>query len=357
MTESSIALLYLGSRGAGMKFTEFLETEFHTRGREFIVIIRHQKNVSASRKNVFQLALPRFRVLSLVGIGKKRALQQTIGLIKKHKVHTLLIPMAHPWDIYFQKRLQDSGVKIVRIIHDAARHPGELWPSGRDIRIMNKADAIVSLSNYTSSLLSANPKKIFTACHPILQYGENSKDPTRSILESEYDLIIGRQKGYQNTKSVAKWWISLPEPIKQGRKLAVAGNLNVFTRLFIGSSKDIVYINRWLSDEEFLALVSGANRVICLYKEASQSGVVSAAQSRMVPLLVSDIGGLSDQINSFGGGLVASFQSKLDWQFKYEELNKKKITFLEIDRNDIFLKKIVESIDSVDDDKAKVERL
>ena len=353
MNGRKIALLYLGSRGAGLKFTELLETEFHIRGKEFIVITRNKKNVSANNLNTFQLALPRIRVSSLVGIGRKKALQQIIGLLKYHNVQTVLIPMAHPWDIYFQKKLQTEGIKIIRIIHDASRHPGELWPTGRDIGTMNKADAIVSLSKYTSSLLSAKPNKIFTACHPILEYGENPKVATRSILESEYDLIIGRQKGYQNTKSVARWWMSLPQPIKQERKLVIAGDLNVFTKLIIRGGKDVIFINRWLSDGEFLDLISGANRVICLYKEASQSGVVSAAQSLKVPLLVSDIGGLPDQINSLGGGLVASYQSKADWQFKYEELNEKSMNFPDIDINKTFFKNIFMAIDFVGEESAK----
>ena len=117
--------------------------------------------------------------------------------------------------------------------------------------------------------------------------------------------------------------------------------------------EDVIFINRWLSDVEFLDLISGANRVICLYKEASQSGVVSAAQSLKVPLLVSDIGGLPNQINSFGGGLVASYQSKADWQFKYEELNKKRMNFSDIDVNKTFFKNIDIAIDFVGEESAK----
>jgi len=268
------------------------------------------------------IQIPSLRLLAWIGIGRKRAKIRVIQLIKEAKIETILIPMAHPWDLYWQKLLRSQGVKIIRIIHDAKRHPGDLWPRNRDIEKLCNSDYVITLSRYTASLLQDLTQSIIVSCIPEFEYSvETYKTSEFSEIE-DYDLIIGRQRKYQNSKSVIKWWTNLPAEVKNGRKLVVAGKLSLFTRVLLNNPQNVIFINRWLSEKEFENLISGANRIICLYKEASQSGIISAAQSKSIPVLVSDAGGLQEQIETFGGGVVASLGSKEDWELKYELLNK-----------------------------------
>ena len=320
-SDLSIGVLYFGSSGAGVKFTELLLDELSKDGKNIVIMARKKELLRGSDSGDLLVEIPKQRVLAALGLGRNKAKNQIINKIKRDNIRTIIIPMAHPWDLSFQEIVQAEGVKIIRIIHDAKRHPGDIWPRTRDIERMCDADFVVTLSQFVASILKVQKSKSLVSCHPELKYGTQITPSNDQELASGYDLIIGRHKKYQNTRVVAKWWTSLPEQVKQGRKLVVAGKLGVATKVALSSQKNLIVQNQWLSDFEFGKLVAGANRVICIYREASQSGIVSAAQSSQTPVLVSNVGGLPEQIESFGGGLVTQLGSKGDWQIKYTELN------------------------------------
>ncbi len=319
---SKIGLLYLGSSGAGVKLTELLKKELPNSDRNVYLITRANVLKSMGSTAAISIRIPSLRLLAWVGIGRNRAKNRVLRFIKEAEIQTVLIPMAHPWDLYWQKSLQSEGIKIIRIIHDAKRHPGDLWPRNRDIEKLCNSDYVITLSKYTASLLEDLTQGTIVSCIPEFEYAAQTFKTSKFSEVKDYDLIIGRQRKYQNSKSVIKWWTKLPAEVKQDRKLIVAGRLSIHTRVLLNNSQNVIFINRWLSEEEFEGLISGANRIICLYREASQSGIISAAQSKSIPVLVSDVGGLQEQIETFGGGVVASLGSKEDWEFKYGQLNK-----------------------------------
>ncbi len=323
--------------------------ELPKKGKRVLLFIRKSNLDYGDEKEVFSVNLPTLRILVLLGIGRARARQQIVQQIKKDKIKTIIIPMAHPWDLHFQKYLQIQGVKVIRIIHDSKRHPGDIWPRNKDILKMCDADQIITLSRFTASFLEIHSNKTIVSCHPVLKYGSSSSTLNAQVLINNYDLIIGRQKKYQNSKKVIRWWVKLPASIKQSRNLVVAGNLNMTTRMAVSSEKNVILLDRWLTDAEFGYLVENANRVICIYKEASQSGIVSAAQFAGVPVLVSNVGGLPEQIETFGGGVVASLLSEVDWQAKYIILNELKSLSNNAEfRTTKFMSDILLAIDAVE---------
>jgi glycosyltransferase involved in cell wall biosynthesis len=319
-SRSPVGLLYLGSRGAGVKFTELLMGQLPESGKEVVIFTGEGKKKDNNKNKIVVVKIPKSKALVALGFGRAKAFNQIITACQESNTKRIIIPMAHPWDLHFQNGLKSKGIKIIRIIHDGKRHPGDVWPTNLAIQKMCDVDRIVTLSRYTASLLNNCESKTIISAHPELQYGSSVSSSDIPVTEKNYDLIIGRQKRYQNTSNVVKWWRKLPQNVTENRKLVVAGKLSFITRVALAGSKNVIFVSRWLTDSEYGNLVSGASRVLCLYREASQSGVVAAAQARKVPVLVSDVGGLSEQINSFGGGSIASLSSQADWQLKYEGL-------------------------------------
>ena len=191
---------------------------------------------------------------------------------------------------------------------------------------MCNADCVITLSAYTASLLREYSSNSVVSCMPSLIFSLPPNETKYLEQTKEYDLIIGRQKSYQNTITVVKWWTKLQPDIKQDRHLIVAGKLTFFAKFCLKGLPRVTLLNRWLSDNEFGKLIHHANRVICIYREASQSGIIAAAQSCSTPVLVSDVGGLKEQIEEFGGGLVTTLSSKSEWQESYEGLNEGRFT-------------------------------
>ena len=345
LEEARIAILYLGSRGAGIKFSNFLANTLPDHGIIVNLIGRQNFLKEVDRQCFHKINVSKFRIFAAIGCGRRRFSKKLIKIIREKKISILIIPMAHPWDIFLQSKLQKLGIKIIRIIHDSSTHPGEIWPRHKDIKKMCKADAIVTLCSFTSSNLVNLEHKIFKSHHPNFYKGTLIKINAEFRLNGSYDLIIGRHKKYQNTKAIVKWWVNLPADIKQDRSLVVAGNLNKLTRITLGKPKRVIFKNYWLSDSDFSELLVNANRVICLYKEASQSGVISAAQGLKVPVLANNIGGIPEQIQILGGGVVASYNSTLDWQLKYQAINKGSFQlWKDIDVNETFVKSIIDAV-------------
>src|ERR1035437_620495 len=95
---SQIGLLYLGSSGAGVKFTELLSEELPKYGKDVTLFTRKRKFQRRNNLQVFLVKLPSSRVLAAIGIGRDRAMWQIIQQIRKDKIRIVIIPMAHPWD-------------------------------------------------------------------------------------------------------------------------------------------------------------------------------------------------------------------------------------------------------------------
>jgi hypothetical protein len=173
--------------------------------------------------------------------------------------------------------------EVWRIIHDATRHEGDVWPTNRQIRKWASRDNIIVLSNYVAKRLLRNfPEKNIMISS--LQR-ESNPEVGKPIIEEPYCLIIGRGKKYQlpvDLELIAK---TLPI------KLCIAGENFPEIKL-----KNTIAIRRWLDEEEFENLIKYSKFVICLYSEASQSGVIEQALSHGVPVLASGVGGLMEQV-------------------------------------------------------------
>jgi len=318
---NKLGILYLGSKGAGVKFLELLSQEL-IEGKEIHVFVRSELHFALAKNvkpHVFNLPISKASLF--FGLHRRKIVNQILKTITDNGISSMIIPMAHPWDLYLEKRLLARKTKIIRIIHDSKKHPGDFFPSNRQIRQLCQSETIVTLSNYTSREIERiSSSRIVTSIHPFLPY---INVETASIVREEkpdYDLIIGRLKRYQNVYSVAKWWTRLPPITRQNRYLLVAGDLGIRLRILL-KVMGVQICTGWLSEGHFVDLVSNANRILCLYNEASQSGVVSIAQQFGVPVLATDVGALPEQISSVGGGLIVRLEDKSDWTRGYGQLN------------------------------------
>jgi hypothetical protein len=321
MKKSNLSVLYLGSSGAGVKFTEFMIEELKENWEDIGVISRSFIKIPKGSINHLIIKVPGSRILAGLGVGRRVALRQILDFVRENKTKVLIIPMAHPWDLSFQEILQEEQIKIIRIIHDAQRHPGDIWPRKSHINKMLRSDYLITLSEYVKfEILRRHVGFVLSTVHPRLQYQLSESTSPYIEVSEKYDLIIGRQRRYQNARRVIKWWRSIPFQVTEGRILVIAGRTNIWLRMRHRDSR-IRFIRGWLSESEFSNLVRGANRIFCLYEEASQSGIVSIAQQFSIPILVTRVGGLPEQILRFGGGVIVDKENPLNWTDGYINLN------------------------------------
>jgi glycosyltransferase involved in cell wall biosynthesis len=347
-----IGILYLGSNGAGVNFAKLLSKEFPSYGREVVLFKRTNLLFDHPLLEMVNIDLPKRKFFAFLGAGQRKAFNKIKFECQTRNIKTIIIPMAHPWDLRFQSKLRSCGIRMIRVIHDPSRHPGDIWPTDSAIKSMCEVEALVTLSQYTASKLETDTSKVTVSCHPELQYSKGNRPNNHSSAQSNYDLIIGRQKKYQNTVQVVKWWARLPKELTNNRTLIVAGKLGLVPKFLLRKEKNVVFKNQWLSDEEFEKLILNSSRVLCLYTEASQSGIVAATQSLKIPVLVSDVGGLPEQIHRFGGGVIVPIRRQSEWQEMYSQLNEiAPASFKGESPTDIFMRDILKAIEQAETSK------
>ena len=283
-------VVYWGRRGGGLDLFNLFVEECNKRSIPIIASARP----TVSRQDGQSSFISFFNVRAWF-IARKSLLRQAA----EGGIRSVVIIMSSPWDLFLGMRLEKSGVQVVRIIHDANPHPGEKFPPKIWINLLIKdCSRIVTLSNYVARQLKTNHKvdstKIMVCSFPTpkIQNIQNKK-----ALSPKKILLIGRGKKYQGQKLLEEAWDLID---KTDKILVIAGEG------FKPNPKhpDIEYKNWWMKREEMLEEISTSDLVVFPYIEASQSGTIPICKALGIPVLVSNLGGLTEQIVVGQDGVV-----------------------------------------------------
>jgi glycosyltransferase involved in cell wall biosynthesis len=280
------AVIYWGRRGGGLKlFNEFIEIA-NAENRNLLIFSRPKKKSKEyiSFFNVFKWI---------------HARKLLVGEIIHLDIKVVVIVMSSPWDLWLGRKLKIHGIEVVRVIHDGKPHVGEFFPTNFLIRWWTRdCSKIVTLSTHVANQLSTihgvSSEKITVSDFPI---------PTVKMSEVSFRsgakrvLLIGRGKKYQGQKFLEDAWALVESP---GLELVIAGE--GFRP--ISSDHTITYKCYWMSDEQIFKEIFLSDLVVFPYLEASQSGTVPICISLEIPVIVTPIGGLPEQVSNYSRGLV-----------------------------------------------------
>jgi glycosyltransferase involved in cell wall biosynthesis len=197
--------------------------------------------------------------------------------------------MPSPLDVLL-RNTKNSKVVVWRVLHDAQPHPGDFWPNKLFIRYFLRSSNIITLSDYVSRRIG-NIQVFQTNLY------RNVKPKFKAFtLPDDYVLIAGRAKKYKNIDEIIRVTSSFPD---QTFVIMVSSR-----KTRIESRSNVVVIERWLEDAELEFAIAKAKAVIAAHTEASQSGIIEQAVYWNVPVLVSNRGGLAEQIANGVDGIV-----------------------------------------------------
>ena len=302
------AIVYWGSKGGGvrqvqtyMRIAEQLNLPinwFLSTNYENILELQNQ-----SRADIHITKIPRSRLEILGNIFRKtRAINDALEELISTNIDQIFFLLPHPWDITLAKKIaKKSKINIIRAIHDDKPHAGEFWPSKLTIRSMIKnSNIILTYSNYVArSIAIKSDRPIFTT-----RLYEFQKAVARK--SSKIVLFLGRMKKYQGYENLTGAW---PLVESKNFQLVIAGHQPKNKKSPI---KGAIYINRWLSDLEIEALLEESSLVVLPYVEASQSGIVPLANAHNVPVVITPVGGLPEQVSNGVNGIIAKSISPKD---------------------------------------------
>lgn len=283
----SISLIYLGTRGGGARLLRDLSIKWDSENRLGSVFVRNDCEFFSDLKgDIHQFKLPRNRLLLFLPSHRRRFAKEFIPLLQKGTSNKLLFIMSHPWNPYLLKRLNNSRIQTISIIHDDRPHLGEIWPTRQHLlKEYSHSNLVVFLSRHVAKCFSGKNDDLILSLDalPLVE----AKRKIQRIL------VPGRIRKYKGLSKALEHLMQVPTDYE----IVIAGQGKF--KLSESSARKIQLQNSWLSANDFETLIMESSHVLLPYLEATQSGVISIAKLYNCRILINDVGGLIEQLEDY----------------------------------------------------------
>ena len=310
-----LLLWHWGRRGGGPRYT-----------LELARALKHQDNVevylSVSRQceiadEFHALDLPTLWIDTYT--SWLSCLLRSIGLpvlawrmgryIAANRIDVIDSTMPHLWSRLLLPALRKSGARIVYTVHDATRHPGEGGPlTDWFYTPPPGADAYIALTDFVAGRMSAAgipADRIAVVPHGVFTFRQAGKGRTLDPGRPMRLLFFGRILPYKGLdRLLAACRILHAEGHSLTLHIAGAGDLTPYDELIAGLPGTTVN-QGWIAESHIPAILDQADIVVLPYTEASQSGVAPTAFAMGIPVVVTPVGGLTEQVANGADGLVS----------------------------------------------------
>lgn len=226
--------------------------------------------------------------------------------IDRDRPEVILDAADSPWSESV-KRLLRTGPQLVDIVHEPwPTHDRLAWAYRlQEVLQPRRAPILVSLSQEAQAILKRRyPGARHLCSRLILIHAHGPVDPARKADQRRKLLCLGRLEAYKGLDLLVGAF-TLARRSEPDLELTVAsrGRLAPGLAERLGSP-GIRLINRWLSDEEFEALLATHGQAVLPYLTATQSGIALAAMGNGLPCVATRVGGLPEQIIDGRTGLL-----------------------------------------------------
>ena len=243
-----------------------------------------------------------------------------------------------PMNVFFSKSLKKDCLKIA-IIHNLIPHEKRFFDTFFNRIFVKSYDGFIVLSDSVKKdLLAIDPAaKHCLLKHPSYnQFGEKitrkeaaaalGLDPTKKIL-----LFFGLIRNYKGLDLLLQTFSNLSNEFILLIAGEVYGDEITYTNLIAKSkNKNIHFVNQFIDEQDVKLYFSLADLCVLPYKSATQSGIQALANSFCLPVLISNVGGLAEDILYEKNGFILNDINPLAIQNKIEEIfNENKLTQVE----------------------------
>ena len=235
-----------------------------------------------------------------------------------------------PMNVFFSKFLNKNCIKIA-IIHNLVPHEKRFFDAFFNRMFVKSYDGFIVLSeSVKKDLLAIDPAaKHCLLKHPSYnQFGEKiareeaanllGLDPTKKIL-----LFFGLIRNYKGLDLLLQAFSNLNNEFILLIAGEVYGEEITYTNLIAKSkNKNIHFVNQFIDEKDVKLYFSVADLCVLPYKSATQSGIQALANSFCLPVLISNVGGLAEDIVDEKNGFILNDINPLVIQHKIEVIFK-----------------------------------
>jgi len=291
--EKKIVVVYLSQYGCWAYTKEILK---QLNGFDPIIICSQHHSSDFHNKTVKTLETKDSKTsIALASLTVKKKIKELLlQLIAEQRRLHLYFPAFHPWNVIFMELANSYDIASTVTIHDYVTHPGEksLLTECFQKKCIKQADSVIFLSEYVknqAALELGDQEKFKVIAHPLLPVSNLNQIEHGSELKL---LFLGRILKYKGVQL-------LIDSIKEmdNIKLTIAGVQQA--PLQVDKSRTTV-INQNLTESEITKLLVSHHVLVLPYLSASQSGVLTLGVSAEIPMIITKVGGLYEQLGPLG---------------------------------------------------------
>lgn len=242
---------------------------------------------------------------------------KTIKAIRKFNPDVLLLRFWHPFfapSLGIVARFLKKDVKVVSLLDNVVPHEDK-WIYRPFIRFFLKQSRgfVVMSQIVKDDLLRLRPKsKYMLKQHPLYNHFGEKKDKTESLKSyglstaKKTILFFGFIRKYKGLDILLKSF----EQLDQSFQLIIAGesytDFAPYQELIDRNpnKQNMLLLNRYIADEEVASLFSCADVCVQPYHSATQSGITAVSYHFDVPMIVTNVGGLKEDVRDGETGII-----------------------------------------------------
>jgi glycosyltransferase involved in cell wall biosynthesis len=232
--------------------------------------------------------------------------------IKAHEIDVVFSPMDSIWQSLSLWLYLPRSVAYVSGIHDASAHPGDRHPLKDACRWLEfrRADVVLTYSAAVAATIAERRltrAPVMSTVHGAFKApGEAPREPRSAPEGREWRLgFFGRllrYKGLDLFVDVVRRLAEMGMPVRG----VVFGDGDGGDVISGAQGVPIDWHIGWVAADDVNTVVASMDIVLLPYVEASQSGVVSLAMAEGVPVVVTPVGGLAEQVTETACGVVSA---------------------------------------------------
>lgn len=230
--------------------------------------------------------------------------------IKSIQPDVLLVPY---WSPYLAPALT-SIVRLPKLFklglfHNFLPHERKPWDRFLALQFINKTNASISLSSHVSAQIQkarANHPHL-SSFHPIYEHFYTGQEQDSNWLSDHKlstkrttILFFGLIRAYKGLDVLIDAFAMLDETFQlviAGENYTKSSMQEMLSHLDSSSLSRVMVKEGFIPDHEVGSIFEASDVVVLPYKRASQSGVTAIAMNYGLPVVASNVGGLSDYIS------------------------------------------------------------
>ena len=245
---------------------------------------------------------------------------------------------------FIARRLSKKTIKI-GLIHNLTPHEKRFFDKPFNKYFINSYDGFIALSEFVlEDIKKLNPNK---PCIVIPHPPYNNFNLKINQLEAQNKLALNSTKktilffGIIRDYKGLDLLIDAFNLLDDSYQLIIAGEVygddGSYDKLINKNtnSQRIYFFNQYIPDEEVHLYFSASDCIVLPYKSGTQSGVAAIAEQFDLPVLTSNVGGISEKINHGVNGLIFKDTSAQNISDQIKECYKLKLPETIIDNRDI----------------------